>query len=159
MINLAKKTYLPLLIQLTFSLPVAQAADKIDRQTETPVPRAQNLYGLGVGVLPKTSGSEEYRALVLPIINANYADKYFINALQAGAWLLDSDDKRLRLGLAAEAKFGWDAEDGRRTLGMDDRDFAVMLGPILRWQTDIGTFNAHLTTDITGKNNGQQLQL
>lgn len=148
-----------LLLALTLPAAVSAAESRIDRQTETPIPRAQNLYGLGVGILPKTSGSEEYRALVLPIINANYADKFYINALQAGVWLLDSEDKRIRLGLSAEARFGWDASDGRRTRGMQDRDFSVFIGPTLRWQTDIGTFNVQWTADANGNSNGQQVQL
>jgi outer membrane protein len=117
----------------------AQANDKIDRDTETAIPRIRNLYGVGVAVLPKTSGSDEFRLMALPIINANYADRFYINALQAGVWLLDSDDKRIRLGLAAQARFGWDAGDGRMTRGMRDRDFTVEIGPAIRWQTDFGT--------------------
>jgi MipA family protein len=92
-----------------------KANDKIDRDTETAIPRSKNLYGIGVAVLPKTSGSDEFRLMALPIINATYADRFYINALQAGVWLLDSDDKRLRLGLSTQAKFGWDAGDGRLT--------------------------------------------
>lgn len=138
---------------------LAQAESRIDRETETPVPRAKNIYGIGLGILPKTSGSDEYRALVLPIINANYADRFYINALQAGVWLLDSEDKRLRFGLSAEAKFGWEAEDGKRTRGMQDRDFSILVGPNVRWQTDIGTFNAQWSADATGNSNGQQVQL
>ncbi|BEV09239.1 MULTISPECIES: MipA/OmpV family protein [unclassified Methylophilus] len=144
---------------ITFFSPLTSAESRIDRQTETAVPRAQNLYGIGVGVLPKTSGSDEYRALVLPIINANYGDRFFINALQAGAWLVDSEDKRLRFGLSAEAKFGWDASKGDRTRGMDDRDFSIFVGPLLRWQTDYGTLNAQWTTDASGNSNGQQFQV
>jgi MipA family protein len=53
------------------------------------------LYGFGVAVLPKTSGSDEFRTIALPIVNGNYGDKFYINALQAGVWLLDSDDKRM----------------------------------------------------------------
>lgn len=138
---------------------LVNAESRIDRETETPMPRAQNLYGIGLGILPKTSGSEEYRGMVLPIINANYADRFYINALQGGVWLLDSDDKRLRFGLSAEAKFGWDAKDGRRTQGMQDRDFSIFVGPNLRWQTDIGTFNAQWAADASGNSKGQQVQL
>jgi len=79
-------------LALTLQSHTATAESRIDRQTETAVPRSQNLYGIGLGVLPKTSGSDEYRALVLPIINANYGDRFFINALQAGVWLLDSEE-------------------------------------------------------------------
>lgn len=69
----------------------AFANDKIDRDTETAIPRSKNLYGIGVAVLPETSGSDEFRVLALPIINANYGDRFYINALQAGVWLLDSN--------------------------------------------------------------------
>lgn len=141
------------------SLSGVAAESQLDRQTETPIPRAQNLYGIGVGVLPKTSGADEYRAMVLPIINANYADRFYINALQAGVWLLDAEDQRLRFGLSAEAKFGWDAKDGDRTRGMQDRDFSIFVGPNLRWQTAIGTFNAQWTVDASGNSQGQQVQL
>jgi outer membrane protein len=138
---------------------VAAAADKIDRETETAIPRSKNLYGIGVAVLPETSGSEDMRVMALPIINANYGDRFYINALQAGVWLLDSDDKRLRFGLATQARFGWDADDGRRTRGMDDRDFSLDLGPTVRWQTDYGTVNALWAHDIGGASNGQTFDL
>ena len=137
----------------------AQANDKIDRDTETAIPRSRNLYGVGIAVLPKTSGSDEFRLMALPIINANYADRFYINALQAGVWLLDSDDKRIRLGLAAQARFGWDAGDGRMTRGMRDRDFTVEIGPAIRWQTDFGTMNAQWGLDAGGASNGQTVDL
>lgn len=137
----------------------AFANDKIDRETETPIPRSKNLYGIGAAVLPKTSGSDEFRVLALPIINANYGDRFYINALQAGVWLLDSDDKRLRFGLATQARFGWDADDGKLTRGMSDRDFTFDLGPALRWQTDYGTVNAQWGFDIGGASNGQNFEL
>lgn len=140
-------------------ISAAQANDKIDRDTETAIPRSKNLYGIGVAVLPKTSGSDEFRLLALPIINANYADRFYVNALQAGVWLLDSDDKRLRFGLSAQARFGWDADDGRLTRGMRDRDFTVEIGPALRWQTDFGTINAQWGFDAGGASNGQTVDL
>ena len=134
------------------------ANDKIDRDTETAIPRSKNLYGFGVAVLPKTSGSDEFRVLALPIINANYGDRFYVNALQAGVWLLDSDDKRLRFGMATQARFGWDADDGKLTRGMKDRDFTFDLGPTVRWQTDYGTFNAQWGFDIGGASDGQTVE-
>jgi MipA family protein len=135
------------------------ANDNIDRETETAIPRIKNLYGIGVAVLPKTSGSEDFRMLALPIINANYGDRFYVNALQAGVWLIDSEDKRLRFGLTTQARFGWDAEDGKLTRGMDDRDFSLDLGPSVRWQTDYGTFNAQWGFDIGGASHGQTIDL
>lgn len=149
---------LSVVLGLGMVMPV-YAEENIDRDTETAIPRSKNLYGLGVAVLPKTSGSEEFRMLALPIINANYGDRFYINALQAGVWLLDSEDKRLRFGLAAQARIGWDAEDGKLTKGMMDRDFSFDIGPALRWQTDYGTFNAQWGFDAGGASNGQTVDL
>lgn len=158
MSNIQSVSMIGLTAALTF-LSTAYANDKIDRDTETSVPRTKNLYGIGAALLPKTSGSDEFRVLALPIINANYADRYYINALQAGVWLVDSDDKRLRLGLATQARFGWDANDGKLTRGMNDRDFSVDLGPAVRWQTNYGTFNAQWGFDVGGASNGQTVDL
>ncbi|MFT6395017.1 MAG: outer membrane protein, partial [Methylophilaceae bacterium] len=72
------------LIILCFSILFINTAlgkDNIDRNTETAIPRSKNIYGVGVAMLPKTSGSDEFRVLALPIINANYGDRYYINAL------------------------------------------------------------------------------
>lgn len=140
----------------TFS---AFANERIDLQTETAIPRSGNLYGIGIGVLPATSGSDELRAMVLPVIQASYGERFYINALRAGVWLADSDDRRLRFGLAADARYGWKAEDGRRTRGMDDRDFSVDIGPALRWQTDYGTLNAQWGFDAGSASKGQSAQL
>ncbi|MFV1922739.1 MAG: MipA/OmpV family protein [Methylotenera sp.] len=136
------------------------AENKIDRITETAIPRSKNLYGLGIGILPKTSGSDEFRTIALPIINANYGDdRYYINALQAGVWLFDYDGKRLRFGLATQARFGWDADDGKLTRGMRDRDFSLDFGPSIRWQTNYGTINAQWGFDIGNASNGQTFDL
>jgi MipA family protein len=156
--HLFKIILISLCISFTF-VSVTFAKDKIDRNTETAIPRSKNLYGVGVAVLPQTSGSDEFRAIALPIINANYGDRYYINALQAGVWLVDSDDKRLRFGLSTQARFGWDAEDGKLTRGMNDRDFSLDLGPTVRWQTDYGTFNAQWGFDVGGASNGQTVDL
>lgn len=131
----------------------------VDRQTETAIPKTSNLYGIGVGVMPKTSGSEALRTMVLPIIQANYGERFYISALRAGVWLLDSDDRRLRIGLAADARFGWDAEDNERTRGMRNRAFSADIGPALRWQTALGTINAHWGFDAGNASRGQNVQI
>ena len=62
-------------------------------------------------------------------------------------------------GLAADARFGWDADDSTRTKGMHDRDFSVDVGPALRWQTDYGTLNAQWGFDSGGASKGQSVQV
>lgn len=150
---------LPMLFGSLLMSSNALADPNIDRQTETAMPRQKNMYGIGVGFIPKTSGSKDFRAVVLPVINANYGERFYVNGLQAGVWLLESDDKRIRLGLSADARFGWDADDNSRTKGMNDRDMSVDIGPVLRWQTSLGTINAQWGFDAGGASNGQNVQL
>jgi outer membrane protein len=131
------------------------------RQDLTPVPvaRSFNLVGLGVGVFPEFSGAESFRSLALPIVRASYKDTVFINALQAGVWLLDSKDKSIRVGLAVEPRFGWEARAGTPVEGMERREFSLEAGLNVQVRTAIGVFNANLYQDITGASNGQTAQL
>jgi MipA family protein len=139
----------------------ATAADEPLRQDVTPVPvvRSFNLVGIGAGVLPEFSGSESFRGLVLPILRASYRDKVYINALQGGIWLFDSDDKDIRVGLAVEPRFGWEAKEGTRVEGMDRREFSLEGGPNVQVRTPVGVFNVNVYQDLTGASNGQTAQL
>lgn len=144
-----------------FATACAVHAQESPRQDLTPVPvvRSFNLVGIGAGVYPEFSGSENFRGLVLPIVRASYRDKAFINALQAGLWLFDSDDKAIRIGLAIEPRFGWEARDGTRVEGMERREFSLEAGPNVQVRTPVGVFNANVYQDITGASNGQTAQL
>ena len=93
----SRPTSLALVGLLSLLGATSASAAAIDKQTETAIPRTGNLYGLGIGVLPATSGSNELRTMVLPVIQASFADRFYINALRAGVWLVDSDDRRLRI--------------------------------------------------------------
>lgn len=139
----------------------AAIANDTPRQDVTPVPvaRSFNLVGIGVGVLPEFSGSEDFRGLVLPILRASYRDKVFINALQAGVWVFDSDDKDVRVGLAVEPRFGWEAKDGTRVAGMERREFSLEGGPNVQVRTPVGVFNANVYQDLSGASNGRTAQL
>lgn len=146
---------------LTAIAPSVFAEDEPPRQDLTPIPvsRSFNLIGIGVGFIPEFSGSNEYRPMVLPVVRVAYKDKIFWNALQAGAWLWDSDDKDLRIGLAIEPRFGWEAEAGTRVAGMDKRDFSFEGGPNVQWRTGLGVINANVYQDLGGASDGQTAQL
>lgn len=124
-----------------------------------PVTRTFNLFGVGVGLLPQFSGSNELRVLALPIIRASYRDKLYFNVLQAGVWLWDAEDKSLRIGLAIEPRFGWESKSGSRVDGMEKRDFSFEGGPNVQWRTPVGVVNASLSQDLGGASNGQNAQL
>lgn len=139
----------------------AARAEDPPRQDLTPIPvsRSFNLVGIGVGFVPEFSGSNEYRPMVLPVVRVAYRDKLYWNALQAGAWLWDSDDKSVRFGLVLEPRFGWKAEAGTRVEGMAQRDFSFEGGPNLQWRTPLGVINASVAQDLGGASNGQTAQL
>jgi outer membrane protein len=142
-------------------LPPSLAQDTPPRQDLTPVAIAHsfNFIGFGAGVLPEFSGSQDFRPLVLPVIRASWNDKVFINALQAGVWLFDSDDKAFRFGLAIEPRFGWEAKEGTRVAGMERREFSFEAGPNLQLRTPVGVVNANWYQDISGASSGQTAQL
>jgi outer membrane protein len=156
-----RSTALPAALALTIFSTTASAQEAAPRQdlTAVPVVRSFNLVGIGVGVLPEFSGSRDPRALVLPVIRASWKDKVFINALQGGVWLLDSDDKTFRFGLAVEPRFGWEAKDGTLVAGMERREFSLEAGPNLQLRTPVGVVNANWYQDISGASNGQTAQL
>lgn len=138
-----------------------RAQEAAPRQDLTPMPvaRSFNLIGIGMGIIPEFSGARDFRPLVLPVIRASWKDKAFLNALQAGVWLLDSEDKTLRFGLAIEPRFGWEGKDGTPAAGMQRRAFSFEAGPNLQWRTPLGVVNANWYQDISGASNGQTAQL
>lgn len=142
------------------SLGVARAEESL-RQDLAPIPvaRSFNLVGIGVGLVPAYSGANEMRAMVLPVVRLSYRDRLYWNALQGGAWLWDSDDRSVRVGLAIETRFGWRAEDGTRVEGMQTREFSIEGGPAVQWRTSVGVFNAGVSHDLGGASDGLSAQL
>lgn len=140
-------------------LSLAHAQSDAERQAQQPIPSARNFFGIGVGALPRTSGSSELRTLVLPVVQYTWGDTAYVTGLKAGLWVYGSADRSLRIGLYAEPRFGYDAGDNPRTAGMADREFALDAGPSLRWTTALGVLNLDYGFDVTGKSDGQAAQL
>lgn len=136
------------------------AAEEV-RPDLTPIPVVErfNMIGIGVGVLPEHAGSRDVRPLVLPIVRASYRDTFYINALQAGVWLLDSADKSLRVGLSVEPRFGWKADGAQRVAGMAARDTSLDGGLNVLYATSIGVFTANLYQDLGSASEGQSAQV
>lgn len=152
----------PLALALCLSWALrASAQDAPLRQdlTAIPVTRSFNLVGIGVGLLPAFSGSEDFRAQVLPVVRVDWRDRLYVNVLQAGAWLWDSDGQTLRIGVAIEPRFGYRSEDGDRVAGMQDRQFTFEGGPNIQWRTPIGVAYLNWYQDLGGASNGQSAQV
>lgn len=154
------RAWLLFLVVSSGSTATARAEEAL-RQDLAPIPvaRSFNLVGIGVGVVPAYSGANEVRAMVLPVVRLSYRDRLYWNALQGGAWLWDSDDRSVRVGLAIETRFGWRAEDGTRVEGMQTREFSMEGGPAVQWRTPVGVFNAGVSHDLGGASNGVSAQL
>jgi outer membrane protein len=127
--------------------------------TAIPVARSFNLVGIGVGLIPRFSGANESRSMVLPVVRLAWRDKLYWNALQAGAWLWDSADGSLRVGLAVEPRFGWESEAGTRVEGMEKRDFSIEGGPNIQWGTPAGVFYASFYQDLGGASDASTAQV
>lgn len=96
---------------------------------------AQNSIGLGVGFIPKYEGSENYRALPIPIIN--YHNGNFFISPRAGlpslglkTDLTDNWSAGVFLGM----HLGRDSDDSARLNGMDDIDFHGVAGLYTEWR-------------------------
>lgn len=148
-----------LLLSLGFPAATAMAQSASESQAQQPIPSAGNFLGLGVGAIPKTPGNSDLRVMLLPAVQYTWGDFAYVTGLKAGVWGFTSEDRSLRIGLYAEPRFGFDANDSPRTAGMADRGFAVDAGPSLRWITAAGVLNLDYGFDITGRSNGQVAQL
>lgn len=146
-------------VAMSASTAAVSAEDVRPDLTPIPVVERYNMIGVGFGVLPEHAGSKAVRPLVLPIVRASYRDTVYINALQAGVWLLDSADKNLRVGLALEPRFGWKADGAQRVAGMAERSTSFDGGLNILYATDIGVFTANLYQDIGGASDGQSAQV
>lgn len=137
----------------------ATAQSMPERQAQQPIPSASNFLGLGVGAFPQTPGSSDLRVMALPVVQYSWGRFAYVSGLKAGIWGYTSENKSLRIGIYAEPRFGYNANDNPRTAGMDDRDFALDAGPSLRWTTSAGVLNFDYGFDVTGRSNGQVAQL
>jgi outer membrane protein len=148
-----------LLLSVWLAAPIARAQSLNEKQVQQPIPSASNFLGIGAGAFPKTSGSSELRTMVLPVVQYNWGNIAYISGLKAGLWGFTTEDRSLRIGLYAEPRFGYDASDSKRTVGMADREFAIDAGPSLRWTTPLGALNLEYGFDVTGRSNGQAAQI
>ncbi|MFC4298431.1 MAG: MipA/OmpV family protein [Castellaniella sp.] len=97
--------------------------------------QAKNAIGLGVGIIPKYEGSEDYRALPVPLIN--YTNGHFFISPRAGlpSMGLKTDlttdwSAGVFLGMALGRKASWSS----RLDGTDDIDFHGVAGVYTEWR-------------------------
>lgn len=142
-----------------FACLATAAALLASAAAQADAPASNNFIGIGAGAYPKTPGNSSLTVIPLPVLQLSYEDKAYIAGTRAGVWALDSADKSLRVGLYAEPRFGYSGSDSKITAGMATRDFAIDLGPTVRWTTEAGTVNLDYGFDVTGKSKGEVAQL
>ncbi len=101
----------------------------------TPSVQAENSIGLGLGFIPKYEGSEDYRALPVPLIN--YSNGNFFISPRAGlpAMGLKTDlSDNWSAGVFLGMGLGRKADKSSRLEGMDDIDFHGAAGVYTEWR-------------------------
>lgn len=96
---------------------------------------AQNSIGLGVGIIPKYEGAEDYRALPVPLINY-HSGSFFISprmGLPSMGLKTDLTDD-WSAGVFLGMHLGRDSSDSSRLTGMDDIDFHGAAGVYTEWR-------------------------
>jgi len=127
-IRLGAHARLALLVVATVTLPLgrvaAQSAPDTSRAVSAP-PNLSGAFGLGIAALPRYVGSDEYRTILLPVLQLEFKGRFFVggatNAVGGG----------LGAHLVRTASFTWDVglsgserrleRRGHALAGMGDR--------------------------------------
>lgn len=113
--------------------------------------------GVGMSYAPDYSGSEDYEAKVLPLVNAKTeitpGNTLYVKGVSAG--LDHMIDERLTVGLMAQYRFERDSSDNAVLSGMKDIDWGIDMGPKVRFQAtpQLG-FEANMLFDVTDTHDG-----
>lgn len=152
---------------LTFSI-AAQAQDAAtefnqmygDAVVATPASRSSDWRGfLGAGVLSTQQTTGDSRAFLVPVIAVSYKDIVYWQAARAGVWLLRSDDRRTRAGIAMKVRRGYDPENIDGLVGMERRDNSLEAGITGTWATRPVIVSAAYYTDVSGTSDGDSTSL
>jgi len=114
---------------------------------------------LGAGLVTLDHPVADRQAFLLPLASVSYRDTVYLNVGQAGVWLLKSNDRSARLGLAVKARGGYDPDDYDGLVGMDKRDTSAEVGLKGSWWTRPVTMSFGYFTDVSDKSNGNSALL
>jgi len=115
--------------------------------------------GAGAVVFPKYSGSASHQTWPLPLASFEYRDTAYIHINRAGVRFWNTDDKKMALGVAAQPRFGFSANDGSRLSGMSGRRDRIEGGPSFEWETPAVSLSATYFTDWSNAASGQAAAL
>ncbi len=134
-----------------FASPLTAIADGSEKDWQASA-------GLAVGVTPAYWGADTVDAAIIPLVEANYQNRFYLENGEAGAALLlleDPENKNhFSAGGLVRYRAGRDASDHDALNGFDDLDPSAELGLFLKgkWQA----WEAHVSTawDVAGGHEG-----
>jgi outer membrane protein len=114
---------------------------------------------LGAGVLATQQAAGDSRSLLVPLLSVSYQDIAYWQIARGGVWLLKSDDRTVRAGVAIRVRRGYDPADFEGLAGMEERDRSLEGGVNAVWATRPITISAAYYTDVSGKSDGDSATL
>lgn len=131
----------------------AQAADVAGTKT------LDGYLGAGVIHMSRYTGGAAYETDPIPLAMIEYKGTAYIHFDRAGIRLWNSADRKMALGIAAEPRFGYHAEDGARLAGMSTRRDAIEGGAAFEWELPQLALSAAWLSDWSRASGGQSFRL
>lgn len=127
--------------------------------TEQTEPKMLDGYlGAGIIYMSRYTGGAGYETDPIPLAMIEYKETAYIHFDRAGVRLWSSDDKKMAVGIAAEPRFGFHAEDGARLTGMSTRRDAIEGGADFEWELPQLSLSAAYFTDWSNTSGGQSFR-
>lgn len=127
-----------------------------DLDVSRDAPRAGGWDGfVGAGVIAVQGAYGDDRTTVLPLASVSYKDTLYWRSAGGGAWLLTSDDRRARGGIAVRFRRGYDPDDDAGLDGMAARDTSLEVGVNASIATRAASIGAAYYSDISGTTDGE----
>jgi outer membrane protein len=134
-------------------------AESAPGKTETAPSAFHGLLGAGLFNFEKIIGDNNRKTAVLPIIIMTYQDWAYWSIGGGGVWLLQSEDRRLKLGVGLKVHRGYTEEDDTVYAGMNTRKRSLDGSVNALWKTDIVNSSLHYYHDIGKASNGDSATL
>ncbi|MHB8535310.1 MAG: MipA/OmpV family protein [Sulfuricaulis sp.] len=134
------------------AVPEICAAQSTDDSTNAGL---DGYLGAGALYMSRYTGGTRYETDPIPLAMIDYKETAYIHFDRAGVRMWSSQDKKMALGIAAEPRFGYHAEDGDRLVGMSTRRDAIEGGATFDWELQPLSLSVAYFTDWSRSSGGQ----
>jgi MipA family protein len=135
------------------------SAEDIPGKTDAAPSNFHGLLGAGLFNFQKIIGDNNRQTALLPIIILTYQDWAYWSIGGGGVWLLQSADRKLKLGVGLKVHRGYTEESDTVYAGMDTRKRSVDGSVNALWKTGIVNSSLHYYHDIGKASNGDTVTL